>query len=216
MNSRAHFLLYFLGFFVAATVSAAPVEITLPVETATLRESTLPGYTLAQQKCRICHSVDYIRFQPPDMNLEQWTSEMRKMQHSYGAPIDEQEIKSIAAYLAVAYGSAKASDADVIAASTPRLSSEPTSPDAAVDVDELLDANACLGCHAIDTKIVGPSFQEVAKKYVGDANAESQLSNSIKSGGAGKWGQIPMPAMSNLSEAQARALAAYILAVSPD
>lgn len=188
---------------------AAPVEIELPAETATLRESTLPGYTMAQQKCSICHSLDYINFQPPGMNLEQWTAEMTKMQHSYGAPIDEHEISSIAAYLAVAYGSAKASDAAVIAASTPKALPEATT--AAIDIDALLKANACLGCHAIDTKLVGPAFHDVAAKYAGQANAESALSLSIKSGGGGKWGSIPMPPMSGLSDEQAKALAVYIL-----
>lgn len=212
MNRTARFALYFLSALVATTVHAAPVEITLPAETATLRESTLPGYTLAQQKCSICHSLDYIKFQPPGMNLEQWTAEMTKMQHSYGAPIDEQDIKSIGAYLAVAYGSAKASDPAVIAASAPKVLPKPAMDSAAIDVDELLSGNACLGCHAIDTKLVGPSFQEVAAKYKGKANAESELSNSIKAGGSGKWGAIPMPPMSGLSDAQAKALAVYILA----
>ncbi|MFT4613586.1 MAG: cytochrome c551/c552 [Bacteroidia bacterium] len=211
MNRTAHFALYFLTALVATTVHAAPVEIILPAETATLRESTLPGYTLAQQKCSICHSLDYIKFQPPGMNLEQWTAEMKKMQHSYGAPIDEQDIKSIGAYLAVAYGSSKASDATVIAASAPKAPPKATADASAIDVDELLNANACLGCHAIDTKLVGPSFHDVAAKYAGQANAESELSNSIKSGGSGKWGAIPMPPMGSLSDAQAKALAVYIL-----
>lgn len=208
MNRKASFALCFFCILISLAAHAAPVEITLPVETATLRESTLPGYTLAQQKCSICHSVDYISFQPPGMNLEQWTAEMTKMQHSYGAPIDEQEIKSIAAYLAVTYGSAKASDAAVIAASTPK-----ESPKAAtgIDVDELLNANACLGCHAIDTKIVGPAFHDIAAKYAGQASAVSELSISIQNGGVGKWGAIPMPPMSGLSDAQANALAVYIL-----
>lgn len=211
MNRTARFALYFFSALTAATVHAAPIEIALPGETATLRESTLPGYTLAQQKCSICHSLDYINYQPPGMNLEQWTAEMKKMQHSYGAPIDEHEIKSIGAYLAVTYGSAKATDAAVIAASAPKASPKATADATAIDVDKLLNANACMGCHAIDTKIVGPSFKEIAAKYAGQANAESELSISIKSGGAGKWGAIPMPAMGSLSDAQAKALAAYIL-----
>lgn len=208
MNRKVSFVLYSLCAVMPATVHAAPVEITLPAETATLRESTLPGYVLAQQKCSICHSVDYINFQPPGMSLEQWTAEMTKMQHSYGAPIDEHEIKSIAAYLAVAYGSAKATDAAVIAASTPRTLPTATT---AINVDELLNANACLGCHALATRIVGPAFQDVAAKYAGQPNAESELSSSIKNGGAGQWGAIPMPPMSGLSDEQAKALAVYIL-----
>lgn len=207
MNRKEHFALSLFCILLAPSAYTAPVEITLPAETATLRESTLPGYTLALQKCSICHSVDYIKFQPPGMTLEQWTDEMTKMQHSYGAPIDAQEIGSIAAYLAVSYGSAEATDAAVIAASAPKSATAA----ATIDVDELLNANTCMGCHSIDTKIVGPAFHDVATKYADQANAESKLSISIKSGGAGKWGQIPMPPMSGLSDAQAKALAAYIL-----
>lgn len=213
MNRTARLALYFFSALMAAAVHATPVEITLPTETAALRESNLPGYTLAQQKCSVCHSVDYINFQPPGMNLEQWTAEMTKMQHSYGAPINEQEIKSIGAYLAVAYGSAKDSDAAVIAASTPKESPKAATDASTIDVDELLNANACLGCHAIDTKIVGPSFHDIAAKYAGQADAESSLAGSIKNGGAGKWGTMPMPPMTGLSDAQAKALAVYILAV---
>ena len=88
-------------------VHATPKTITLPGETAKLRESSLPGYTVASQKCLICHSVDYINYQPPGMTEAQWTAEMVKMQHLYGAPIDEQEIKLLAAYLATMYGDAK-------------------------------------------------------------------------------------------------------------
>ena len=95
--------------FVAAA-SATPRTIELPGETAKLRESTLPGYTVASQKCLICHSVDYINYQPPGMTEAQWTAEMMKMQHLYGAPIDEQEIKLLATYLATMYGDAKSTE----------------------------------------------------------------------------------------------------------
>ena len=90
----------------ASEAAAAPKAIALPGETARLKESALPGYTIASQKCLICHSVDYISFQPPGMTEKQWTAEMTKMQHLYGAPIDDQEIKLLAAYLATAYGDA--------------------------------------------------------------------------------------------------------------
>ncbi|MGH8375674.1 MAG: c-type cytochrome, partial [Pseudomonas sp.] len=88
----------------ASMAGAAPLSITLPPETAALKPSTLPGYPLAQQKCSICHSADYINFQPPGMSLAQWTAEAGKMQHVYGAPISDQEVNVIGAYLAVTYG----------------------------------------------------------------------------------------------------------------
>ena len=111
-----------LGFILIAVVSTAQSyadskQITLPAETAELPVSELPGYQLATQKCVMCHSVDYIRYQPPGMNQDQWTAEVAKMKRAYGAWLTEADIKSIGAYLAVVYGTAKATDSKVLAAS---------------------------------------------------------------------------------------------------
>jgi mono/diheme cytochrome c family protein len=81
-------------------------DIRLPAESAVLTASPLPGYKIAIQKCGICHSADYINLQPPQMSLSQWGEEMAKMQHSYGAPIDDAEIRLLAIYLASTYGDA--------------------------------------------------------------------------------------------------------------
>jgi cytochrome c len=51
----------------------------------------------------------------------------------------------------------------------------------------------CNACHALDKKLIGPSFQEIAKKYKGDAKAVTLLSEKVRKGGTGNWGQIPMP-----------------------
>lgn len=77
---------------------------------------------------------------------------------------------------------------------------------------DLAQKNACLACHAIDKKLVGPAYQDVAKKYAGQKDAEATLAKSIKAGGQGKWGSIPMPAQTALSEADAKTLAKWILA----
>jgi cytochrome c len=77
---------------------------------------------------------------------------------------------------------------------------------------ELAQKNACLACHAADKKLVGPSYQDVAKKYGGQKDAEAALAKSIKAGGSGKWGPVPMPAQAALSEADAKALATWVLA----
>ena len=185
---------------------AAPVAIKLPQETAKLRAAKLPGYAIAVQKCAICHSADYINFQPPGMNQAQWTAEVAKMQHAFGAPITDDEVRQIGAYLAVAYGSAKATDADVANAS-PVVAA----PGAAIDVKALLNANACLGCHALDQKVVGPAYHDVALKYKADPQATAKVAASIRQGGIGKWGQVPMPANAGLTDAQARALAEFVL-----
>ena len=57
----------------------------------------------------------------------------------------------------------------------------------------LAQKNACLSCHGVDKKIVGPAFKEVAKKYAGDKGAHDQLAAKVKAGGKGVWGEIPMP-----------------------
>lgn len=76
---------------------------------------------------------------------------------------------------------------------------------------ELAQKNACLACHGIDKKIVGPAYQDVAKKYAGQKDAEAMLVKSIKAGGSGKWGPVPMPPQAALSDADAHKLAVWIL-----
>lgn len=76
---------------------------------------------------------------------------------------------------------------------------------------ELAQKNACTGCHAMDKKIVGPAYQDVAKKYAGQKDAVALLSESIRKGGSGKWGPVPMPAQPALSDADVKALAAWVL-----
>ena len=81
----------------------------------------------------------------------------------------------------------------------------------AVANQQLAQKNSCLACHAVDKKLVGPAYQDVAKKYAGQTEAVAKLTESIRKGGSGKWGQIPMPAQPNLSEADARTLAEWVL-----
>jgi cytochrome c len=76
---------------------------------------------------------------------------------------------------------------------------------------DLAKKNNCLACHAADKKIVGPAYQDVAKKYAGQTDAEATLAKNIKAGGSGKWGPIPMPPQAQLSDADAKALATWVL-----
>lgn len=202
----------------AGLSQAAPLTITLPAETAKLRPSSLPGYQIAMQKCATCHSADYVSYQPPGMTLKQWTAEMSKMQHLYGAPITDDEVNKIGAYLAVTYGSAKESElsADLKMAAAPAATAAAApahaiAGTAVADVTTLLNANGCLACHGVDKKIVGPGYNEVAAKYRGDASAVSKLEASIRNGGVGKWGQIPMPPFMQLKPEELRAMAEYVL-----
>lgn len=79
---------------------------------------------------------------------------------------------------------------------------------------QLAQANACMGCHAVDRKLVGPAYKDVAAKYKGGDVAK--LAASIKAGGAGKWGPIPMPAQARLTDADATLLAQWIMAGAPN
>ena len=77
----------------------------------------------------------------------------------------------------------------------------------------LATKNQCMACHAVDKKLVGPSYRDVAKRYAGNPQAQDLLTRSIKTGGQGKWGAIPMPAQTKLSEEDARKLATWILEI---
>lgn len=75
---------------------------------------------------------------------------------------------------------------------------------------ELATKKACTACHAVDKKILGPSYQDVAKKYAGQKDAVAQITESIRKGGAGKWGPIPMPPQPALSDADIKTLATWV------
>ena len=77
--------------------------------------------------------------------------------------------------------------------------------------EELAKKHACLACHAIDKKLVGPAYKDVAAKYRGDASAEAKLVDKVKKGSQGTWGQVPMPPNSNVPDADVRALVKWIL-----
>ena len=84
----------------------------------------------------------------------------------------------------------------------------------AADMPEVAKKNGCTACHAMDKKVVGPAFMEIAKKYKGDAGAAAHLTTKISKGGAGVWGTMPMPASPKLSEADNKELVAFILGLA--
>lgn len=75
----------------------------------------------------------------------------------------------------------------------------------------LAQKHACVACHAADKKLVGPAYQEVAKKYAGQKDAAAMLADSIRKGGMGKWGPVPMPAQPAISDAELKTLATWVL-----
>ncbi len=75
---------------------------------------------------------------------------------------------------------------------------------------EKLQKNGCTGCHAIDKKLVGPSFKEMAIRYKNDKTADAKLVAKIKAGGSGSWGAIPMPPQS-IKDEEAKAIVKLML-----
>ena len=75
----------------------------------------------------------------------------------------------------------------------------------------LATAKNCMACHAVDKKLVGPSYKEVAAKYSGQSGAADKLAVKIMKGGSGVWGPVPMPANAQVNEAEAKKLAAWVL-----
>ncbi len=78
---------------------------------------------------------------------------------------------------------------------------------------DLAKAKNCLACHAVDKKLVGPSYKDVAAKYAGQKDAVDKLAVKIMKGGSGVWGPVPMPANTQVNEADAKKLAAWVLSL---
>ena len=87
------------------------------------------------------------------------------------------------------------------AIATPALASE-----------ELAKAKNCMTCHAIDKKIVGPSYKDIVAKRAAEKGAEAALAAKIKGGSKGEWGAVPMPP-NNVSDAEAATLAKWVLSL---
>jgi cytochrome c len=87
-------------------------------------------------------------------------------------------------------------------AATPALASQ-----------ELAQKNACTACHAVDKKLVGPAYKDVAAKYKGNAKAQAMLEEKVKKGGTGVWGQVPMPPNTAVKDEDIKALVKWILAL---
>ncbi len=76
---------------------------------------------------------------------------------------------------------------------------------------DLAQKKNCMACHAVDKKVLGPSYKDVAAKYAGQKDAADKLAAKVMKGGTGVWGNIPMPANPQVSEAEAKQLVAWIM-----
>jgi cytochrome c len=168
---------------------------------APAQDALIPGRgsQLTAAKCVICHEIQHIT--KLRQSRAAWEESMRMMVER-GAPLQAGEIKTITDYLATYYGTGPAPPPDLAAAAE----SESADP-----VLRLLNASACAGCHALDRQVVGPGFKSVAEKYRGDAGAAARLHQKIREGGQGAWGQVPMPANPQLSDADLKLLVDWVL-----
>ncbi|GAA5174363.1 c-type cytochrome [Niveibacterium umoris] len=76
---------------------------------------------------------------------------------------------------------------------------------------DLAKAKNCLACHAVDKKVVGPAYKDVAAKYKGDKTAEAKLIEKVKKGGSGVWGNVPMPPNPQVNDAELKQLVQWVL-----
>ncbi|WP_137924931.1 c-type cytochrome [Cupriavidus sp. 2SB] len=81
----------------------------------------------------------------------------------------------------------------------------------AQDAAALAQKNNCMACHAVDKKLVGPAFKDVAARYKAKPNAEVTVAKSIRQGSSGNWGGMPMPPNAGVNEEQAAQLAKWVL-----
>jgi cytochrome c len=185
--------------------SAAAAVLAALAVSATAQEPLIPGpgADLTQAKCAICHEIGYVTRAP--QSRAQWEEVMRVMVQR-GTPVTPEETRIITDYLATYYGREGPS------AAAQAASAQAAAAQAAADpVTQLLNRNACLGCHAVDKQVVGPSFRQVAGRYQADAAAATKLAQKIKNGGQGVWGQVPMPPNPGLSDADVKLLVDWVL-----
>jgi cytochrome c len=79
--------------------------------------------------------------------------------------------------------------------------------------EKLAQASGCMTCHAVDKKVIGPAFKDVANKYRGDRNAPATLFEKVKKGGKGVWGDIPMPPNAHVKDEDIKSLVAWVLSL---
>ena len=97
-------------------------------------------------------------------------------------------------------------------AEQPKSEAKPAQTIAAADAEALAKAKGCYACHDVGAKKVGPAFKDVAKRFAGKPDAVAHLSERIKKGGVGEWGNVPMPPQ-NVTEEEAKKLAEWVLSL---
>ena len=201
------FVLPFVFFLSFAALSfelfSAPVKIELPAETGSFKQA--PGAEWANGQCLICHSVEYVTMQPP-MPRAFWAASVKKMQEKYGAAIPPEQVEPLLDYLTKNYGTGTNG-----ATTVTHPASAPTQPVPATGPEVASKLGCSPGCHNPTIKVIGPAFRDIAAKYQADADALKKIEEQIHKGGSGKWGPIIMPPFPQVTDAEAKVLANWIL-----
>ena len=160
------------------------------------------GSDLTTARCATCHDARHIT--RARLSRGQWEDNVQNMKER-GAPMAPHEMPIIVDYLAAYYNS-----------QSPPPPPDPAAASFGLDtggdpVQQLLNAHACMACHMLDKRVVGPSFKEVAAKFAGDAGAAAALAKKIREGGAGSWGNVPMPPHPHVPDADLNQMVAWIL-----
>ena len=79
--------------------------------------------------------------------------------------------------------------------------------------EALAQKSGCIACHAVDKKVIGPAYKEVAAKYKADKDAATKLAAKVKAGGQGVWGPVPMPPNAHVSDADIKVLVAWVMSL---
>ena len=161
------------------------------------------GSNLTTARCATCHDAQHIT--RAKLSRGEWEFSIKNMIER-GAPIAPGEIPVILDYLATYYN--RDNPAPPPDPSAAAFGMEAGGADS---VSQLLSANACVACHTLDKRVVGPSFREVAAKYAGENEAPAKLARKVKEGGAGVWGTVPMPPNAGMSDADVGQIVAWIL-----
>jgi sulfite dehydrogenase len=187
----------------AGLIRAAALDIQLPPETVAFKQDF--GAEIANGQCLTCHSVEYVVIQPP-MQRAFWKAEVVKMQQKYGAQIPEEQVEAVVNYLTKNYG------VTTNGTQTASVQTSAAAPQAhTADAQQIATKYGCLGCHNPSMKLVGPAYRDIAAKYKSDPAAFAKIDEQIHKGGSGKWGPIIMPPFPQVTAAEAKVLADWIL-----
>jgi len=182
---------------VTAGVSIAPLRAQQEEPSKTLMPGK--GAALTMAKCSICHDITHVT--RSRLSRDEWEDNIKVM-IARGMPAQPEEDRQILEYLATYYNRDKPPPAADPAAAAAGAAPAP---------ERLLAERGCIACHALDKRVIGPSYREVAQKYRGDAAATTRLVAKVKEGGAGAWGQVPMPPHPQVPDAELKQLVGWIL-----